>query len=38
MNFNRANFAFLHDVVMAAAALIVSLFLRLGEDIIFYPR
>jgi len=38
MNFNRANFAFLHDVAMAAAALIVSLFLRLGEDIVFYPR
>ena len=38
MIFNRANFAFLHDVAMAAAALIVSLFLRLGEDIVFYPR
>ena len=38
MNFNRANLAFLHDVAMAAAALIVSLFLRLGEDIVFYPR
>ena len=38
MIFNRANFAFLHDVAMAAAALIVSLFLRLGGDIVFYPR
>ncbi len=38
MIFNRANFAFLHDVSMAALALIVSLFLRLGEDIVFYPR
>ena len=38
MIFNRANFVFLHDVAMAAAALIVSLFLRLGEDIVFYPR
>ncbi len=38
MIFNRANFAFLHDVSMAAVALIVSLFLRLGEDIVFYPR
>ena len=38
MIFNRANFAFLHDVAMAAAALVVSLFLRLGEDIVFYPR
>ena len=38
MIFNRANLAFLHDVAMAAAALIVSLFLRLGEDIVFYPR
>jgi len=38
MIFNRANIAFLHDVAMAAAALIVSLFLRLGEDIVFYPR
>ena len=38
MIFNRANFAFLHDVAMAAAALIVSLFLRLGEDIVLYPR
>ena len=38
MIFNRANYAFLHDVAMAAAALVVSLFLRLGEDIVFYPR
>jgi len=38
MIFNRANFVFLHDVAMAASALVVSLFLRLGEDIVFYPR
>ena len=38
MIFNRANFAFAHDVVMAAAAFVISLFLRLGESIVFYPE
>ena len=38
MIFNRSNFAFVHDVVIAAAAFILSLFLRLGENIFFYPR
>ena len=38
MIINRANFAFVHDVLMAAAAFILSLFLRLGENIIYYPR
>ncbi len=35
--FNRANIAFLHDVVMAAASFAVALFLRLWADIEFYP-
>ncbi len=35
--FNRANIAFLHDVVMAAASFAVALFLRLWTDIEFYP-
>ena len=35
---NRANIAFVHDVVMAAISFVLSLFLRLGEDIVFYPR
>lgn len=38
MIFNRANFAFVHDVVMAVAAIALSLFLRLGENIVFYPK
>ena len=38
MIINRANFAFVHDVVIAAVAFILSLFLRLGENIFFYPR
>ena len=36
--FNRANIAFVHDVIMAAISFVLSLFLRLGEDINFYPR
>ena len=35
--FNRANIAFIHDVVMAAASFAVAMFLRLGTDIEFYP-
>ena len=35
---NRANIAFVHDVTMAAISFVLSLFLRLGEDIYFYPR
>jgi len=38
MIFNRANFVFVHDVVIAAVAFVLSLFLRLGENIFFYPR
>jgi O-antigen biosynthesis protein WbqV len=34
---NRANIAFVHDVVMAAASFLVALFLRLGDNIQFYP-
>ena len=36
--FNRPNIAFAHDVLMAAVAFAVSLFLRLGTDIVFYPQ
>src|SRR5262245_24216501 len=32
----RALVAFAHDVVMAAAAVAVSLYLRLGHDVFFY--
>ena len=38
MNFNRSIIAFIHDVLMAAIAFALSLFLRLGENIEFYPR
>lgn len=33
MRINRANFAFAHDIFMAAASFLVALFLRLGADI-----
>ncbi len=36
--FNRPNVAFAHDVLMAAIAFAVSLFLRLGTDLAFYPQ
>ena len=38
MLINRANIAFIHDVVMAAVAFGLSLFMRLGENIVFYPQ
>jgi FlaA1/EpsC-like NDP-sugar epimerase len=38
MMFNRPNIAFAHDVLMAAIAFTVSLFLRLGSDIAYYPQ
>ena len=38
MIFNRPNTAFAHDVVVAALAFVVSLFLRLGEAIAYYPQ
>jgi FlaA1/EpsC-like NDP-sugar epimerase len=38
-NNRRAFFAFLHDVAMAAVSLVVSLYLRIGNDIVDYqPR
>ena len=38
-NNRRALLAFLHDVVMAAVSLVVSLYLRLGNEIFGYePR
>ena len=36
MKINRAHIAFGHDVIMAAASFLLSLFLRLGDDIVFY--
>ncbi len=36
MKINRAHIAFGHDVIMAAASFFLSLFLRLGDDIVFY--
>ncbi len=37
MIFTRSNTAFAHDVIAAALAFVLSLFLRLGENIAFYP-
>ena len=37
MIFNRPNTAFVHDVIAAALAFILSLLLRLGDGIAFYP-
>ena len=38
MIFTRPNLVFAHDVVMAAIAVFVSIMLRLGENIVFYPK
>ena len=38
MIFNRPNIAFIHDVVVAAVAFVLSLFMRLGQDIATYPE
>ena len=38
MIFNRPNTAFLHDIIAAALAFFLSLLLRLGEDIAYYPE
>ena len=38
MIFTRPNLVFAHDVVMAAIAVLVSIMLRLGENIEFYPK
>jgi len=35
-NNRRALFAFVHDVLMAALSVVVSLYLRLGGDIVHY--
>ncbi len=38
-NNRRAVFAFVHDTAMAALSLVVSLYLRLGSEIVGYkPR
>lgn len=37
LRLTRARIAFLHDVVMAAVAFLISLYLRLGDDILDYP-
>jgi FlaA1/EpsC-like NDP-sugar epimerase len=34
--YNRANIAFIHDVIMAALSFVIALFLRIGTDIEFY--
>ena len=34
--YNRANIAFIHDVIMASISFMVALFLRLGSSIEFY--
>lgn len=36
MKINRAHIAFGHDVIMAAASFFLSLYLRLGDDIVFH--
>ncbi|NQV56421.1 MAG: polysaccharide biosynthesis protein [Rhodospirillales bacterium] len=36
--FSRPNLAFLHDIAMAAISFVLSLFLRLGDGIAFYPQ
>ena len=38
MIFNRRNLVFAHDVFMAAIAILVSIMLRLGTNIEFYPK
>ena len=38
MKINRAHIAFGHDVIMAAASFFLSLYLRLGDDIVFYDE
>ncbi|MEE2745313.1 MAG: nucleoside-diphosphate sugar epimerase/dehydratase [Pseudomonadota bacterium] len=38
MTINRSTFAFIHDVIMAAGGFVLSLFLRLGDNVIFYPK
>jgi len=38
MIFTRSNTAFAYDVIAAALAFVLSLFLRLGENIAFYPE
>jgi FlaA1/EpsC-like NDP-sugar epimerase len=38
MIFNRPNLVFAHDVFMAAIAILVSIMLRLGTNIEFYPK
>ena len=38
MIFTRPNLVFAHDVFMAAIAVFVSIVLRLGENIVFYPK
>ena len=37
MKFYRSNIAFIHDVVMAAISFVLALFLRIAENIEFYP-
>jgi FlaA1/EpsC-like NDP-sugar epimerase len=34
--FGRANLVFLHDLTMAAASFVLSLYLRVGDSILFY--
>ena len=34
--YNRANIAFIHDVIMASISFVIALFLRLGSSIEFY--
>ena len=38
LQFNRTNIAFVHDVIMAAISFVLSLFLRLGENLYSYPE
>ena len=38
MIFNIPNLVFAHDVFMAAIAILVSIMLRLGTNIGFYPK
>ena len=35
--YKRANIAFIHDVIMASISFMISLSLRLGPNITFYP-
>jgi FlaA1/EpsC-like NDP-sugar epimerase len=34
--YNRANIAFIHDVIMASLSFVIALFLRLGSSIEYY--